>query len=187
MTTMNIKVRNRGANKVVYSLPEFNNTRRVFEAYEEKNLSVEELIALSYAAGGLYLLQNSLVIDDEHIAKQILNHVEPEYFYTEKDVDTLLLTGSLDAFMDALDFAPAGVVEVIKKRAVELKINDLSKRIALLNSTGYDVTKAIELTEASEEEATEAAPKTRRVNANTATEEAPVRRTPSGYTVIKSN
>jgi len=37
-------------------------------------------------------------------------------------------TGSLDEFLDCLDFAPEGVTDLIKTLAVELPLNDVAKR-----------------------------------------------------------
>ena len=66
----------------------------------------------------------------------------------QKDVKNLLLTGSLDAFKDCLDFAPEGVIDLVKQMAVELNLNDVAKREAILKATGFNVTNAIELRKA---------------------------------------
>jgi hypothetical protein len=62
---------------------------------------------------------------------------------SENQVRDLLLTGSLDAFLDALDFAPLGVIDLIKTLAVQLPLTDLNKRKALKEKTGFDVDKAL--------------------------------------------
>ena len=51
--------------------------------------------------------------------------------------------GSLDAFLDCLDFAPVGVIDLIKKFSVSLPLNDIDKRDALKKKTGFDVTVAL--------------------------------------------
>jgi len=71
--------------------------------------------------------------------------VEPEYKYSRSDVLNLLKNGSLDEFLDCLDFAPSGVKELIKDLAVELPLNDVAKRDAILEKLGFDVTKALEI------------------------------------------
>lgn len=71
--------------------------------------------------------------------------VEPEYFYTEKEIKYLFEHGSLDEFLDCLDFAPLGVIHTIETLAVTLPLNDVAKRYAILEKTGFDVTRAIEL------------------------------------------
>ena len=48
-------------------------------------------------------------------------------------------TGSLDAFLDCLDFAPVGVIDLLKKFAVSVPLADYEKRKALKEKTGFDV------------------------------------------------
>ena len=60
-----------------------------------------------------------------------------------KDIKKLLLTGSLDEFLDCLDFAPPGVIDLIKKMSVSLPLGDMSKRMALKNKTGFDCDAAL--------------------------------------------
>ena len=40
-------------------------------------------------------------------------------------------------------FAPSGVVDLVKDVAVEIELNDVKKRDAILNKTGFNVTNAI--------------------------------------------
>jgi len=49
----------------------------------------------------------------------------------------------MEQFLDCLDFAPAGVIELIKKFAVSLPLDNYEKRQALKAKTGLDVDKAI--------------------------------------------
>jgi hypothetical protein len=49
----------------------------------------------------------------------------------------------LDSLLDALDFAPAGVVELIKTIAVNLPLTDTQKAHAIKAKTGFDVATAI--------------------------------------------
>ena len=65
---------------------------------------------------------------------------------SEQQVADLILNGSLDAFLDALDFAPDGTKDLIKAHAVSLPLNDISKRDAIEKQLGFNVTKALELT-----------------------------------------
>lgn len=53
--------------------------------------------------------------------------------------------GTLDQFLDCLDFAPEVIKELIKTMAVELPLNDMSKREAIKEKLGFDVSKAIEI------------------------------------------
>ena len=86
--------------------------------------------------------------------------------------------GSMDEFLDCLDFAPDGVIDLVKNLAVTLKLNDYAKREAILEKTGFDVTKAIEINKATEEIKQEKTNTTRRVKEETQeVTEKPVRRT----------
>lgn len=68
-----------------------------------------------------------------------------EYFYSREDIKKLMESGSLDQFLDCLDFAPAGVKDIIKDMAVELPLNDMNKRQAIMEKLNFDVNKAIEI------------------------------------------
>ena len=141
-----IKVLNRDNGSVVYSIPEMNGLRRVFQAGETKQVTFEELQKLSYIPGGMELLKDSLVIkDNEEAIKLLLGHVEPEYSYNQNDIVKILKEGSLDEFLDCLDFAPEGVIDLIKNLAVQLPLNDVEKREAIFNKTGFNVDNAIRI------------------------------------------
>ena len=60
-----------------------------------------------------------------------------------KEIIDLIKTGSLDAWLDCLDFAPEGVLQIIKDAAVELPLNDVQKRDAIKEKLGFDVSAAI--------------------------------------------
>nr|DAG21583.1 MAG TPA: hypothetical protein [Caudoviricetes sp.] len=65
---------------------------------------------------------------EEVVTKDLNIHREPEYNMSEAQVKELILNGSLDAFLDALDFAPLGVIDLIKDLSVKLPISDIHKR-----------------------------------------------------------
>lgn len=158
-----IKVRNRSYGTVGYSIPEMR-IQRKFAKNETKDLTMEELRKLSYQPGGQVLINESLVIEDKQALQELNPNYEPEYFYTEKDVENLLLHGSLEQFLDCLDFAPKGVVDLVRTKAVELEIVDLSKRKAIFDKTGFNVTRQIEINhESKEEDAEDTGIKQRRV------------------------
>ena len=157
-----IKVLNRDNGAVVYSIPEMNGLKRVYQAGETKEITFEEIEKLSYIPGGMELLEDSLVIlNNDEAIKEILGHVEPEYSYTKDDVINLMKNGSLDEFLDCLDFAPEGVKDLIKTLSVELPLNDVAKREAILNKLGFNVDNAIRIKRESEEP-TKEEPTTRR-------------------------
>lgn len=145
-----IKVTNRDNGRVGYQIPDLY-INRIFEPYETKDLTAEEIRKLSYVSGGRVLLKDYLVIDNEELIKEILHSVEPEYFYTEQDIKDLLVNGSLDALKDCLDYAPMGTIDLLKKLAVELPLNDVAKRKAILDMTGFNVDTAIMIEEETKE------------------------------------
>lgn len=148
-----IKVRNRAEGSVGYIIPDLGNLNRQFTSNETKEIPFDELRKLSFVPGGRYLLDNCLIIEDKDALQELVGDVEPEYFYTENDIKNLLLTGSMDAFLDFLDFAPQGGIDIAKDMAVKLQINDINKREAIKNKTGFDVTKAIEFNKETAEDA----------------------------------
>ena len=159
-----IKVLNRDNGAVVYSIPEMNGLKRVYQAGETKEITFEEIEKLSYIPGGMELLQDCLVIlDNDEAIKKILGHVEPEYSYTKDDIINLMKNGSLDEFLDCLDFAPEGVKDLIKTLSVELPLNDVAKREAILNKLGFNVDNAIRIKRESEEPTKEEPTTKRRV------------------------
>lgn len=147
-----VKVTNRDNGSVGYTIPDLGNLHRNFYPSETKKIPVEELRKLSYIAGGDYILKNCLSIDNKELVEELLGKVEPEYFYTKEEVETLLKTGSLDEFLDCLDFAPDGVIDLIKDIAVDIELNDVAKREAILKKTGFDVSKAIMINKETNEE-----------------------------------
>ena len=143
-------VKNRSSSVVVYSIPE-SNLRRTFAPGETKRIPFSELEKLTYQPGGRELIANFLQIMEEEVTQDLNIHREPEYNMSEDQVRDLILNGSLDAFLDALDFAPIGVIDLIKSLSVSLPITDFKKREALLKKTGFDVDKAIANDKASKE------------------------------------
>lgn len=154
-----MKIKNRSASTVVYSIPEMN-VRRRFAPGEIKTVSKEEIESLIYQPGGLYLLQNSLQMTRSD-AEQFNIQLEKEYFLSEEGVQDLILHGSREEFFDALDFAPRGVIGLIKDYAVSLPMTDLAKIEALKDKTGFDVLAAIQNTTAVKESMESAAPRRR--------------------------
>ena len=179
-----INVTNRTPGMVVYKIPE-HGIRREFYPKETKKIPYEELVWLSYIAGGRAIMQDCLLIEEPQATQDLNIHTEPEYFMNEQEVIDMLLQGSLDQLLDALDFAPVGVIEIIKAQAVSLPIYDMQKREAIYKATGFNVNAAIENSKPDEDEIVEEAPvATRRVQQNT---NAPTRRTEGKYKVISTS
>ena len=62
---------------------------------------------------------------------------------SENQIVDLLKHGTLDQFLDCLDFAPEGVIELIKQFAVTLPLDNYEKRQALKEKLGFNVDAAI--------------------------------------------
>ena len=159
-----IKVTNRDNGHVGYTIPDLNNLTRTFTANETKEIPMIELRKLSYIPGGRMILKDYLVLDNQEAIEELLSAVEPEYYYKEEDVKKLLTEGSLDALKDCLDYAPVGTLDLVKKVAVELPLNDVAKRKAILEMTGFNVDSAIMINEETKEDDNKNETMVRRVN-----------------------
>lgn len=162
-----IKVTNRDSGSVGYTVAELG-IHRKFQKGEVKEITMNELRKLSYLPGGQAIINDCLIIHNEEALKELNPNYEPEYFYTEEDIKNLLLKGTQAEFLDCLDFAPEGVIELIKQLAVDLEIFDINKRNAIFDKTGFNVTRAIEINKESQEpDAEEVEVKQRRAAAPT--------------------
>lgn len=158
-----IKVTNRDNGYMGYTIPDLGNLHRNFAPGETKTVSFEELQKLSWVPGGEVILKDYLIIDNNEAVRELIADVEPEYFYTEEDVKKLLgPAGTLAQLQDCLDFAPAGVIELVKDIAVKTKLNDMSKREAIFAKTGFNVTNAIAINQETENDEEEKVQSSRR-------------------------
>ena len=158
---MLVNVKNRSNNTVIYSIPD-GGVRRTFAPGEVKQVDADEL--------------QNLIVEDKKVLGRLMGVPQPEYWLDEKGIIRMLTTATLDEFLDCLDFAPPGVLEMIQQKAVQLPLNDNSKREAIKRVLGFDVTAVIqherEVKEEEEKENIEEAPeKKRRVNAAPAVEQ----------------
>lgn len=178
-----LKVKNRSASLAVYSIPEIN-VRREFAPGETKNITYGELEKLSYQPGGRAIMQNFLQIIDPEATGDLGINREPEYDLSEQQIVDLITKGSLDAFLDCLDFAPVGVIDLIKKFSISLPLNDIDKRDALKKKTGFDVTVALANMQKEKEDI--GAPAVENKERRVKTESAPEgRRTTPKYNVVQ--
>ena len=140
-----VTIKNKYGGMVGYKVEELGINRK-FYPNETKEVTFEELQRLSFTPGGDTILTDFLQIDDEEVIEQLF-HKKPEmeYFYSREDIQRLMESGTLDQFLDCLDFAPAGVKDIIKDMAVELPLNDMNKRQAIMEKLDFDVNKAIEI------------------------------------------
>lgn len=144
-------VKNRSASRVGYCIPE-EGIRREFAPGEIKKIKYSELEKLSYQSGGRELMMNFLQIQSEEALEELGIQTELEYQMSESDIAELIRSGSLDQFLDFLDFAPMGEIDILKVLAVKMPLSDYAKREALKEKTGFDVDKAIANKKADEAE-----------------------------------
>lgn len=176
------EVKNRSSSILVYNIPD-TGVRREFMPGEVKRIAYEELEKLTYQSGGQSLINNYLLIKDSEVVQDLNVKTEPEYFLTEPQIVDLIKNGSLDQFLDCLDFAPAGVIELVKDLSIKIPLSDYQKRQALKDKIGFDLDAAlkhIQEEKAEENNNNEAAPQ-RRVKV---TEDAPARRAGGNYKVV---
>ena len=160
-----IVVRNRNNGSTGYVLPD-SNVRRSFAPGESKKIPLGELKSLQYAPGGSYILDNLLVVESQEALDALNMKVEPEYFYTEAKIKDLLYNGSMDEFLDFLDFATQGAIAIAKDIAVKEQIPDVRKREAISKKTGFSIESAININkvmDAEEKKDAETPSKERRV------------------------
>lgn len=136
-------VKNRSAGRVLYSIPEVG-IRREFAPGEVKRISAEELEKLSFQPGGREIMSQFLQIQSQEAINSLGIAVEPEYNMTETQIQNLILNGSFDEFLDCLDFAPIGTIDLLKAYCVTLPVTDYEKRQALKTKLGFDVDSVIE-------------------------------------------
>jgi hypothetical protein len=190
--TTKINVRNRSNSVVVYNVDDLR-VRREFMPGAVKQVPLEEIYALSQQPGGAEIIANYLFIENPAAVKEMSMNVEPEYYLDDKGVIDLLKNGSVDALLDCLDFAPAGVLDLVQKYAIDLPLTDTRKIKAIKDKTGFDVSLALKHKAELEAEAAEAGEQTesgmaveRRVK-KTEQQETTGRRTTPKYNVVKKS
>ncbi len=190
--TTKINVRNRSNSVVVYNVDDLR-VRREFMPGAVKQVPLEEIYALSQQPGGAEIIANYLFIENPAAVKEMSMNVEPEYYLDDKGVIDLLKNGSVDALLDCLDFAPAGVLDLVQKYAIDLPLTDTRKIKAIKDKTGFDVALALKHKAELEAEAAEAGEQTesgmaveRRVK-KTEQQETGGRRTTPKYNVVKKS
>ena len=184
------EVKNRSSSVVVYNIAD-DGIRREFAPGEIKKITFEELQKLTYQSGGQALINNYFMIRDAALVQDLNVKTEPEYYLTEPQIIDLIKEGSLDQFLDCLDFAPAGVIELVKDLSVKVPLSDYQKRQALKDKIGFDVDAALRHIEeekaemrADSENAIEPAAPQRRVKTE---ETAPGRRTDGKYKIVSQD
>lgn len=163
-----VDVKNLVDYKVGYFIKE-DNIRRQFNPQEVKKLKAGELRKLNYMRGGHVLLTDYLSVGNRDLAHEfgIDDDVfDNEYNWDVAKVDSVLTSEPIEVLQDAMDFAPNGIKELIKDRAVELKIDSMDKRQTISTSLGIDLNGMIDVQKIKEEDAdtAPAKPKSRRAS-----------------------
>lgn len=125
-----ITVKNRSTGTLVYRIPE-DGIRREFAPGEVKKIDSKEFEKLAYQTGGRDLIADYMILVSEEVLDELNIHREPEYYMNEHNIIDLMKNGSLDEFLDCLEHAPRGVIDLIIKFAVELPLADMNKVSAL--------------------------------------------------------
>jgi hypothetical protein len=146
------QVTNRSAGLVCYAIPEIGVKNREFQPGETKKISYEELNQLTYIPGGIELLRSYLQVQDEAVRTEVIGHTEPEYNMSVADVKELILHGTMDEWLDCLDFAPDGVIDLIRTLSIELPLTDTRKMEAFKEKKNIDLSRAIAAKREEEEE-----------------------------------
>lgn len=116
--------------------------RIVFAPQAILDIEVDMLERLNFTYGGKVLLRDFLSIKDKDLAMKFgvdEDTFENEYNWTTEDVDNVLQNEPLERLLDALDFGPEGILDLIVSRAVALPINDISKMKAISDKTGKQI------------------------------------------------
>jgi len=166
-----VSVKNRSGAVVIINIPNRHIRVELQPGQTITSLTFADVEEFSYQPGGDTLLREYLQLAEAEIKDLSLGEPQPEYFYSEEEVKKLLNEGSIDEFLDCLDFAPTGVIDLIKKFAVSLPLTDTRKLAAIQEKTGFNAAAAIQHDKESktEEEASNAAPKRRVTPTTTST------------------
>ncbi len=136
-----MKVTNRSDGIVTYKLDELN-TRRVFNINETKEIDEKEMEALYQKDGGNYMIRHYLMVQDE---AWVAKHFEApmEYYWGVAEITACVKNDSVDLFSETLDYAPDGVLDLIKSVSWKLPLTDLNKIQVIRDKLGFDVMAAI--------------------------------------------
>ncbi len=161
-----VPVKNMMRHEVGYVLT--SGVARHFAPHMTIRIKAEELRDLSYESGGLDFLRNYVCVGNSALAEEFgISNDLIEYTWGEKEIEEALTTADIDVLLDALDFAPDGIVEELRDKAIELEIPDGNRIAAINKRLGIDINTMIKNKHAYDtaEDKTEEAPKQRRTTA----------------------
>lgn len=141
-----VSVRSRTEGSVAYKLDSLRVARSWPKSGSVLQISIDELKELMVCPGGEYILRNLVIIEDEAARIEILGaEVQPEYNYTEDEIKYLLYEAEDNALLDCLDYAPVGVLELIKEFSLEKMPNTTAKIKAINQKLNINLNKIIEM------------------------------------------
>ena len=137
-----VEVQNMTSGTLSYRLP--SGPYRLFSNNMRMTVTAGELRELATTQGGRVLLQSHLSVHNPELAREFgVDEDTVEYTWTEEDIRRVLTEGDMDELLDALDFAPEGIVEELARKAVEWKIPDNNKIKAISEATNLDIASQI--------------------------------------------
>ena len=150
--TKKIKVYNRTSGGLGYTIDALRITRSWDKQGDYLNIGIDELLELKTVPGGMELLEKFMLIEDEEALKLIFDdrELEPEYKYGVAEVDFLLYESTLEQFLDALDYAPQGVLDLILAGAKNKLPNTTAKISAMNDKYKININKMYELNQDTE-------------------------------------
>ena len=142
-----VKVVNRASGSLAYKIDTLRVTRHWRKPGDYLNISIAELLELKTVRGGQSLLKNYVIIEDKEALSVLFpdQELEPEYNYGLKEIETLLYEADTEQLLDALDFAPKGVLDLIKAKSAEKLPNTTAKIEAINKKFKIDLNKVNEL------------------------------------------
>lgn len=142
-----VKVFNRASGSLAYKIDTLRVTRHWRKPGDYLNISIAELLELKTVRGGQSLLENYVIIEDKEALSVLFpdQELEPEYNYGLKEIEALLYEADTEQLLDALDFAPKGVLDLIKAKSAEKLPNTTAKIEAINKKFKIDLNKINEL------------------------------------------
>ena len=142
-----VKVVNRSSGSLAYKIDTLRVTRHWRKPGDYLNISIAELLELKTVRGGQSLLENYVIIEDKEALSVLFpdQELEPEYNYSLKEIEVLLYEADTEQLLDALDFAPKGVLDLIKAKSAEKLPNTTAKIEAINKKFKIDLNKVNEL------------------------------------------
>ena len=140
-----VPIRCLGDTDTGYILSTSGRSRRLVQGVTMK-VKASELRELYFQPGGAVLIQNYIHVGNKQLALELgvpEDSYDHEYSWTAADVAKCLTEYNIDVLLDALDYAPYGIVDFLKDKAIELEIPDNSKIQAITKKTGVDIAAAI--------------------------------------------